>query len=239
MITLYAADSPNVVKIHLALEEMGLAYRTVPIDVMAGETFAPDFLRINPNGKVPVIVDETGSTGGPVTIFESGAILIYLAEKTGMFLPTDAVERYQTLQWLMVQMSGLGPILGQFVHFRLFAPVPDDYALSRYTTLTRRVLDALETRLGDAPWLGGSDYSIADMATFPWIRPLARLFGPEIDDDYPRLTQWVERIGARPATARALDAVEAVGRLTTPPGEASPENRDKVFGRGAYARTPA
>lgn len=239
MITLYAADSPNVVKIHLALEEMELAYRTVPIDVMAGETFAPDFLRINPNGKVPVIVDETGSTGGPVTIFESGAILIYLAEKTGMFLPTDAVERYQTLQWLMVQMSGLGPILGQFVHFRLFAPEPDGYALSRYTTLTRRVLDALETRLGDAPWLGGSGYSIADMATFPWIRPLARLFGPEIDDDYPRLTQWVERIGARPATARALDAVEAVGRLTTPPGEASPENRDKVFGRGAYARTPA
>lgn len=235
MITLYAADSPNVVKIYLALEELQLEYAATPIDVMAGKNFAPEFVRLNPNAKVPVIVDHAAS-GGPLTVFESGAILIYLAEKTGKLLPTEPAQRYQVLQWLMVQMSGLGPIFGQFIHFILFASEPNEYALSRYGTLTHRILAALETRLSEAQWLGGAQYSIADIATFPWARPLTRIFGSEIEAEYPRLMQWVARIAARPATDRALAAVEGIGRLTTSPSAASPDSLDLVFGRKAHAR---
>lgn len=238
MITLYAANSPNVVKIHLALEELGLAYEAVPIDVMAGDSLSAEFKRINPNGKVPVIVDGDGPAG-PITVFESGAILIYLAEKTGLLLPKDGADRYRVLEWLMVQMSGLGPLSGQYFHFRLFAPDEQAYALSRYDTLTRRVLDALETRLGEADWLGGSAYSIADIASFPWIRPLAQAFGPDIDVEYPRLTQWAATIAARPATHRAVAAAVEIGRLTTSPGDAAPDARDLVFGRGAHAHRVA
>ncbi|MFM0348203.1 glutathione S-transferase family protein [Paraburkholderia sp. RL17-347-BIC-D] len=238
MITLYAADSPNVLKIYLALEEMGLEYRAIPVDVMAGQNFSPEFMRLNPNAKVPVVVDEDGPTGSPLTVFESGAVLIYLAEKTGKLIPSEASRRYQVLEWLMVQMSGLGPLFGQFIHFHLFAPDGNDYALSRYSTLAHRVIGALETRLSEAEWLGGCDYSVADIATFPWARPLSRIFGPGVEAEYPRLMEWLARIAARPATGRALAAVEEIGRLTTAPGEASPEALDLVFGRGthAYAR---
>jgi GST-like protein len=235
VITLYAADSPNVVKIYLALEELELAYEAKPVDVMAGQNFSPEFVRLNPNAKVPVIVDQGGPNGQPIRIFESGAILIYLAEKSGRLLPVEPAERYQVLEWLMVQMSGLGPIFGQFIHFHLFAPNVSDYARSRYNTLTHRILGALETRLGEAEWLGGSNYSIADIATFPWVRPLPRVFGPGIETDYPKLTQWVARIAVRSATERALAAVEKIGQVTTSPFEASTENLDLVFGRGTHA----
>lgn len=235
MITLYAANSPNVLKIYLALEEMGLAYTAVPVDVMAGQNFSPEFIRLNPNAKVPLIVDDDGLGGEPFKVFESGAILLYLAEKSGRFFPAQPAARYRVLEWLMVQVSGLGPIFGQYIHFRLFAPEPVEYALSRYNTLSRRVFGALESRLGEAEWLGDDDYSIADIATFPWVRPLGQVFGPEIEAEYPRLTQWAQRISARPATARAIAAVEAIGRLTTSPADASPETRDLVFGRGAHA----
>lgn len=239
LITLYAADSPNVVKIYLALEELELAYEAKPVDVMAGGNFSPEFVRLNPNAKVPVIVDQDGPDGQPIRIIESGAILIYLAEKSGKFLPVEPTERYQTLEWLMVQMSGLGPIFGQFIHFHLFAPNVSDYSHSRYSTLTHRILGALETRLGEAEWLGGSSYSIADIATFPWVRPLARIFGEGVETDYPKLTQWAARIAARPATERALAAVEKIGQVTTSPFEASTENLDLVFGRGAHTARSA
>jgi GSH-dependent disulfide-bond oxidoreductase len=236
VITLYAADSPNVVKVYLALEELELAYEAKPIDVMAGENFSSEFVRLNPNAKVPVIVDQDGPNGQPLTIFESGAILIYLAEKSGNLLPVEITGRCQVLEWLMVQMSGLGPIFGQLCHFHLFAPNVSDYAHSRYSMLTRRILGALEMRLGEAEWLGGSTYSIADIATFPWTRPLARIFGPGVEADYPKLTQWAARIAARPATARALAAAEKIGQVTTSPLEASTEILDLLFGRGAHAR---
>jgi GSH-dependent disulfide-bond oxidoreductase len=236
VITLYAANSPNVVKVYLALEELELAYEAKPVDVMAGENFSPEFGRLNPNAKVPVIVDQDGPDGQPLTIFESGAILIYLAEKSGNLLPVEIRERYQVLEWLMVQMTGLGPIFGQLCHFHLFAPNVSDYAHSRYSTLTRRILDALEMRLGQAEWLGGGTYSIADIATFPWTRPLARIFGPGVEADYPKLTKWAARIAARPATARGLAAAEKIGQVTTSPLEVSSEILDLVFGRGAHAR---
>ena len=236
MITLYAANSPNVVKIYLALEELELAYEAKPVDVMAGENFSPEFVRLNPNAKVPVIVDQDGPNGKSLTIFESGAILIYLAEKSKKLLPVELTERYQVLEWLMVQMSGFGPIFGQLCHFHIFAPNVSDYAHSRYSTLTHRILDALEMRLGEAEWLGGNSYSIADIATFPWTRPLARIFGPGVEAEYPKLTQWAARIAASPATARALAAAEKIGQVTTSPFEVSTEILDLVLGRGAHAR---
>ncbi|MES2450120.1 MAG: glutathione S-transferase N-terminal domain-containing protein [Pseudomonadota bacterium] len=236
MITLYAVDSPNVLKIYLALEELDLAYEAKPVDVMAGQNFSAEFAAINPNGKVPVIVDAAGPGGEPMTIFESGAILLYLAEKTGKLLSGDPRQRSQTIQWLMVQMSGLGPIFGQYIHFLLFAPEGNDYAMSRYKTLTYRILSALEARLGEVDWLGGSDYGIADIATFPWIRPIDRVFGPEIAITFPRLARWTAKIAERPATARALAGIEAINRLTTATTEAAPQHLDLVFGRGAHAR---
>ncbi|WP_332817699.1 glutathione S-transferase family protein [Sphingopyxis sp.] len=236
MITLYAADSPNVLKIYLALEELGLTYDAQPVDVMAGENFSPDFVRLNPNAKIPVIVDQDGPNGQSLTIFESGAILMYLAEKSGKLLPVELPERYRVLEWLMVQMSGFGPIFGQLCHFHLFAPNVSDYAHSRYSTLTHRILGAFETRLGEAEWLGGGSYSIADIATFPWTRSLVRIFGPAVEGDYPKLTQWAAKIASRPATLRAIAAIEKIGKVTTSPSDVSKDVLDLVFGRGVHAR---
>lgn len=236
MITLYAVDSPNVLKIFVALEELGLPYEAMPVDVMAGQNFSPEFVAINPNGKVPVIVDTDGPAGESITVFESGAILLYLAEKTGKLLSGDPIERSRTIQWLMVQMSGLGPIFGQYIHFLRFAPEGNDYSLSRYRTLTSRVFSALEIRLNEVEWLGGNDYSIADIATFPWVRPLGKIFGPETVAEYPRLSQWGARIADRPAVDRALAGIDAINRLTTSTTAATPEHLDRVFGRGAHAQ---
>lgn len=235
MIELYGMGSPNVVKIYVALEEMGLPYTVTPVDVFGGAQFKSDFTRLNPSAKVPVIVDPEGPGGKPYTVFESGAILIYLADKTGTFLPRDGAARYDALQWMMVQMTGLGPMFGQFVHFMRFAPKGNDYALDRYRTQVRRVLDVLELRLGEMPWLGGPDYSIADMATFPWARAVGTLMGKAAEQDYPRLMAWVAAIAARPAVAKALAAVDDVRAKTTPFDKAAPDTMDKVFGRGAYA----
>jgi GST-like protein len=234
LITLYAADSPNVIKVYLALEEMELPYRAIPVDVMAGAQFDPAFMRLNPNARVPVITDDDGPDGHPQTIFESGAILLYLADKTGRFLPHGS--RHDVIQWLMLQMSSIGPMFGQYMHFFRYAPQGNDYALSRYRTQVRRILDVLERRLGEAEWLGGDAYSIADIATFPWARPLSRVFGPGTDADYPRLMQWVARIAARPAAARAVAAAADIAVATTAPGNAAPETLDRVMGRGVYAR---
>jgi len=236
LITLYAADSPNVIKVYLALEEMELRYRAIPVDVMAGAQFDAAFMRLNPNARVPAITDDDGQDGHSQTIFESGAILLYLADKTGRFLPRGAAARYDAIQWLMMQMSSIGPMFGQYMHFLRYAPPGNDYALSRYRTQVRRILDVLEKRLGEAEWLGGNDYSIADIATFPWARPLGRVFGPGTETDYPRLMQWVARIAARPAVERALAAALETANRTTAPGNAAPETLDRVFGRGAHAR---
>ena len=236
MITLYAAEPPNSMKVVLALEELELPYTVVPVDLMLGAQFEPAFLRLNPNAKVPVIIDDDGLGGRPHTAFESGAILLYLADKTGRLIPQDPAGRSETVQWLMVQISTLGPMLGQFMHFARFAPPGNDYALARYRTQLRRVVDVFEGRLAEGEWIGGQAYGVADIAVFPSLRSLPIIFGPEVDKDYPKLLAWVGRIAARPAVGRA-DAVKAklAGQQVTP-DKMSPDMIDKVLGRGAYTR---
>jgi GST-like protein len=233
MIDLYAMGSPNVVKIYIALEEMGLPYTVHPVDVFAEVQFSPEFLKLNPNAKVPVIVDSEGPDGA-YTVFESGAILQYLADKTGKFLAKDGAARYDALQWMMVQMTTIGPMWGQYVHFWRFAPQGNEYALDRYRTQVRRTLDVVERRLGETPYLGGSAYSIADIATFPWLRATGMFLGKEIEAEYPKIMAWVAGIAARPAVVKALAAVDDVRGKVTQFDKAGAEAMDRVFGRGRY-----
>jgi GST-like protein len=235
MITLYAGTSPNVQKIYLALEEMALPYRVEPVDVFGGRQFSDDFKKVNPLAKVPAILDDDGPGGKPITLFESGAILLYLADKTGKFLAKDAATRAHTIQWMMVQMTGIGPMFGQYVHFLRFAPKPgNEYSLDRYRTQAHRFLESIEGRLAEAAYLGGDDYSIADMATYPWARGIGALLGAPAAASYPKITAWATRIGERPATKRALAAVEELRATLTGFDKAQPETLDRVFGRGAY-----
>jgi GST-like protein len=234
MIDLYAMGSPNVVKIYLALEEMELPYTVHPLDVFGGAQFSAEFRRLNPNAKVPVIVDRDGPAGKPYTVFESGAILLYLAHKSGKFLPEDPVKRFDAIQWMMVQMTGVGPMFGQFVHFSRFAPKGNDYALDRYRTQVRRVLDVLEQRLSAVPYLGGDSYSIADIATWPWTRLLGMFLGESAAMDYPKVTAWAAGISARPAAQRTVKQVDDVRTRTTQFDKAQADMMDKIFGRGAY-----
>jgi GST-like protein len=235
MIDLYAMGSPNVVKIYIALEEMGLPYTVHPVDVFGEEQFKPEFLKLNPNAKVPVIVDHDGPGGKSYTLFESGAILLYLAEKTGKFLPKDPAAKFDTIQWMMVQMTLVGPMFGQYVHFMRFAPKGNDYALDRYRTQVRRVLTTLEERLGVVPFLGGQSYSIADIATFPWARGVGTFLGTAAEADYPKLMAWVGTINSRPAVTRALAAVDEVRAKTTQFDKAADGAKDRLFGRGHHA----
>ena len=234
MIQLYAMGSPNVVKVYVALEEMDLPYEVHPVDVFSGQQFSADFVRLNPNAKVPVIHDPDG-LGGPRTIFESGAILIYLAEKSGKFLPTAPAARYETLQWLMVQMTGLGPMSGQLVHFLRFAPPGNDYAKSRYATQVRRVYESLDQRLAGNEFLAGAEYTIADMATFPWTRLAEMLLGEDAKN-YPNVLRWNAAIAVRPAVVRALAQTDAVRARTTQFDKAEADKIDRMMGRGQYAQ---
>src|SRR5215470_14996257 len=171
MIDLYALTSPNVQKIYIMLEECGLPYKEHFVDVWKGEQYSPEFSKINPNSKIPAIVDSDGPGGKPYTVIESGAILMYLAEKTGRFLPTDMAKKYEVLQWLLVQLTGVVPMFGQWVHFKMFAPKEgSDYSAARYTSELKRLYALLEKRLGEAKFLGGDEYSIADIPKFPWTR---------------------------------------------------------------------
>ena len=235
MIDLYAMGSPNVVKIYIALEEMGLPYTVRPVDVFGEAQFSPEFLKLNPNAKVPVIVDSEGPGGKPYTVFESGAILQYLADKTGKFLAKDGAARYDALQWMMVQMTLVGPMWGQYVHFWRFAPPGNNYALNRYRTQVRRSLDVIEKRLGESPYLGGGEYSIADIATFPWLRATGMFLGKEVEAQYPKVMAWVAGIAARPAVVKALAAVDDVRSKVTQFDQAKGESMDRVFGRGKYS----
>jgi GST-like protein len=234
MIDFYAMGSPNVVKIYIALEEMGQPYTVHPVDVFGEAQFSPEFLRLNPNAKVPVIVDHEGPIGRPYTVFESGAILIYLADKTGRFLAKDGAARYDALQWMMVQMTTVGPMFGQYVHFMRFAPKGNDYSLDRYRTQVRRVLEVLEGRLAAVPFLGGEHYSIADIATFPWARNVGAFLGKAAEGDYPKLMTWVAGIAARPAVVRALAEVDDVRAKTTQFDRADAGAMDRLFGRGKH-----
>ena len=232
MIDFYGLTSPNVQKIFIMLEETGLPYNFKPVDVWASQQYSPEFTKLNPNRKIPVIVDSDGPGGKPYTVFESGAILMYLADKTGKFLPKDMAKRYDAIQWLMIQVSGVGPAFGNFTHFNLFAPKPgNEYSLSRYKTELLRLYELLNTRLGQAKYLGGDEYSIADMATFPWTRQ-HQAQGAKIDQ-LPHFKRWFEELSARPAI-KAMIAKQ--NDIKSSRETATDDNKDRFFNRGKYAR---
>jgi len=200
MITLYTWPTPNGKKVQIMLEETGLKYKALPINISANAQFAPDFLKISPNNKIPAIVDSKGPKGKPYSLFESGAILIYLAGKTNTLLGTTETDRYDILQWLMFQMGGLGPMLGQAHHFRIYAPQKIDYAIQRYTQEAQRLYGVMDRRLAQSEYLGCDQYSIADIAAWPWIASHERQ-GVDIAA-YPNVRRWFESIGSRPAVIR-------------------------------------
>ena len=232
MIDVFTWPTPNGHKIHIMLEETNLDYNTHPINIGAGDQFTPEFLAISPNNKIPAIVDSEGprqADGKPFSLFESGAILIYLAEKTGQFLPTDAAARYETLQWLMFQMSGVGPMLGQTHHFRIYAPQQIEYAINRYTNETKRLYGVMDTKLGKTRYLAGNDYTIADIATFPWTRSWQNQ-GVQIDA-FPNVKRWQEEIAARPAVQRGVEVL-ASARVPLMDDKA----KEVLFGATQYAK---
>jgi GSH-dependent disulfide-bond oxidoreductase len=232
MIDLYALTSPNVQKIYIMLEECGLPYKEHFVDVWKGDQYKPEFAKINPNNKIPAIVDHDGPGGKPYPVIESGAILLYLAEKTGKFLPKDTAKKYDVLQWMMIQLTGVGPMFGQWTHFKLFAPKgSDDYSMARYTSEIKRLYEVLETRLGRVPYLGGQEYSIADIATFPWTRNHDAQ-GVKWEDN-PNLARWFNAINERPAVKAAL---AKVGAIKSNRETASDDDKDRFFNRGRYAR---
>jgi len=208
MIDLFYWTTPNGHKITIFLEEAEVAYRIVPVDIGKGDQFKPDFLKIAPNNRIPAIVDTAPADGGaPITVFESGAILQYLAEKTGRFLPQDLRARFEVMQWLFWQMGGLGPMAGQNHHFVQYAPERIAYAVERYVNETNRLYGVLDQRLADRDYVAG-DYSIADMAIYPWIVPYKKQM--QSLEDFPHLKRWFERIAARPAVERAYQRAREI-----------------------------
>jgi GSH-dependent disulfide-bond oxidoreductase len=231
MIDLYYWPTPNGWKISIMLEECGLPYNLVPVNIGTGEQFKPDFLKISPNNRMPAIVDHEPPGGGaPVSVFESGAILQYLAEKTGKFLPKDLRGKYETLQWVNWQMGGLGPMAGQNHHFNVYAQEKIKYAIDRYVNETNRLYGVLNKRLSDRAFIAG-DYSIADMASYPWVVPYKNQ-GQNIDD-FPHLKRWFETIRERPATVRAYAKAKEVNPNFGQPVNRTEEERKILFGQTA------
>lgn len=223
-IELYTWPTPNGHKIHIALEELGLPYNVHPIDIGKGEQFQPSFLKISPNNKMPAIVDPEGPDGQPLALMESGAILIYLAEKTGKLMAQDPRGRSEVLTWLMFQMAGVGPMLGQVHHFRHYAPEQLPYAVKRYTEETTRLYRVMDHRLSESAYLGGAEYSIADIATFPWLRSWEKQ-GQDLTA-HPHLKRWFDLIAARPAVERGLQVL--ADRTRSQP--LTDQERDILFG---------
>jgi GST-like protein len=213
MIDLHYWTTPNGHKITMFLEEAGVPYRIIPVNISVGDQFKPEFLAIAPNNRIPAIVDhQPGDGGAPIPVFESGAILLYLAEKTGKFIPGDVRGRADVLQWLFWQMGGLGPMAGQNHHFKQYAPEKLPYAIDRYVKETNRLYGVLNKRLADRPFVAGA-YSIADMASYPWIVPYERQ-GQNLDD-FPHLKRWFDEIAARPATVRAYARAKEINTQPT------------------------
>ncbi len=227
MIDLYTAATPNGQKIHIMLEETGLEYREHWISLGAGDQFAPDFLAISPNNKIPAILDSDGPDGAPISVFESGAILLYLAEKTNQFLPTDPRQRTEVLEWLFWQMGGFGPMLGQAHHFNKYAPDRIKYAMDRYTNEATRLYGVLDRRLETHEYVAG-DYSIADMAIFPWCR-LYKRQGQEIEN-FPNIVRWFATVSARPVVQRDM------AKLEDKAGTFTEESWSNLFGTEQYRR---
>jgi GST-like protein len=230
MLEVWSWPTPNGHKVHIAVEELELPYRVVPVNIGTGEQFRPEFLAINPNHRIPAIVDPDGPGGKPLSLFESGAILIYLAEKTGKLLPTDPAGRYTCLQWLMFQMGGVGPMFGQYGHFHSYAPEKLPYAMERYANEVKRLHRVLDKRLSEAAYLGGDDYSIADIATYPWLRFPERR---GIDfADYPNVKRWFEAIDSRPAVLRGVEVLSENQRR----GSMTEAEREVLFGKTQFAQ---
>jgi len=229
MIDLYSWATPNGHKVHIMLEECGLPYRVHPIDIGAGDQFTPEFLKISPNNKIPAIVDSDGPDGQPISLFESGAILLYLASKSGKFLPRTDRQKFEMLQWLMFQMGGVGPMLGQAHHFRIYAPEKIDYAIQRYTNEAKRLYGVMDRQLATHKFIAGDHYTIADIAIFPWLRSWQN---QGIDwADYPRLKQWFDTIAERPAVQRG---VQVLADLRKP--LLDDRARENMFGAAQYRK---
>ncbi|HUT51584.1 MAG TPA: glutathione S-transferase N-terminal domain-containing protein [Alphaproteobacteria bacterium] len=229
MIELYTWPTPNGHKVHIMLEECGLEYNVHPIDITAGDQFKPEFLKISPNNKMPAMVDPDGPGGKPFPVFESGAMLIYLAEKTGKFMPSDEAGRYLVLQWVMFQMGGIGPMLGQAHHFRNYAPEKLPYAIDRYTNEGQRLYGVVDRRLAEAEFVAG-DYSVADMALYPWMR-IWENQGIDIDK-VPNVARWLDVIKERPAVQRGVQVLADRRKDITK----DPKAREMLFGAAQYAQ---
>lgn len=230
VIDVYSWPTPNGQKVHIALEELKLAYAVHPVNIGAGDQFKPDFLAISPNNKIPAIVDPNGPNGRPYSVFESGAILLYLASKAGKLLGATDTERFTVMQWVMFQMGGVGPMLGQNHHFRVYAPEKIQYAIDRYTNEAKRLYGVIDKRLQQSAFLGGRRYSIADIAVWPWLVPHERQ-GIDLAD-YPALQTWYQEIAARPAVIRGM-AVLADQRK---PLEDDKDAQANMFGAAQYQR---
>ena len=232
MIDLYYWPTPNGHKITIFLEEVGLRYTINPVNIGAGEQFKPEFLKISPNNRMPAIVDHEPADGSaPISVFESGAILLYLAEKTGKLIPQDLRQRTKVLEWLFWQMAGLGPMAGQNHHFNAYAPEKIEYAINRYVNETGRLYAVLNKQLADREFVAG-DYSIADIAAYPWIVPYERQ--NQNLEDFPHLKRWFETIKARPATIRAYEKAEALQTQALDPDK----SRDMLFNQSAKTIQP-
>ena len=230
MLEVWSWPTPNGHKVHIALEELGLPYKVVPINIGAGDQFKPEFLKITPNHRIPAIVDDEGPGGKKFTLFESGAILLYLSEKTGgKLIPKDPEGRYKCLEWLMFQMGGIGPMFGQWNHFAAYAVEKLPYAIERYTNEVARLHRVLDHRLEECPYLAGAEYSIADVATFPWVRSPERR-GIDLAD-YPAVKRWHDRVAARPAVQRGVAVLADQQRE----GSFTASERENLFGKTQFA----
>jgi len=225
----YSWPTPNGHKVHIMLEECGLPYRAHPVNIGRGDQFEAAFLAISPNNKIPAITDPQGPDGKPISLFESGAILVYLAGKTGKFLPKGDRARYDVLQWLMFQMGGVGPMLGQAHHFRLYAPEKIGYAIDRYSNEAKRLYGVIDKQLSRNRFIAGKDYSIADMAIFPWLRSWENQ--GIVLTEYPHLKEWFDGIAARPAVQRG---VQVLAEFRKPVRDE--KEREILFGKTQYLR---
>ena len=228
-IQVFSWPTPNGHKVHIMLEECGLPYEAIPVNIGTGEQFRPEFLEISPNNKIPAMVDPQGPDGQPISLFESGAILVYLASRTGRFLPEGDREKFEVLQWLMFQMGGVGPMLGQAHHFRLYAPEKVPYAIDRYTNEARRLYGVIDRRLAKSDWLGGAEYSIADIATFPWLRSWQNQ--GIVLEEYPNVKRWFDTIAERPAVQRGVKVLADLRKPIT-----DDKSREILFGATQYQR---
>lgn len=229
MIEVYSWATPNGHKVHIMLEECGLPYRAIAVDIGAGDQFKPEFLKISPNNKIPALVDPDGPDGKPIALFESGAILLYLAAKTGKFLPKSDRAKFEVLQWLMFQMGGVGPMLGQVHHFRIYAPEKIDYAINRYSNEAKRLYGVMNQQLSQHKFIASNSYSIADIAIFPWLRSWKN---QGIDwADYPHLKKWFDTIDKRPTVQKG---VQVLADLRKP--MIDDKVREMLFGKTQYQK---